>query len=112
MISISEAAVFVFAMGFVILLCRSFPFLFFSTHLNSSGIMKGFLKFVELTVPPVAMTVLAFNVLGGAFRENVQDGILVLAASVFTVLLHLWKRNVLVSILGGTALYMILLRVF
>jgi branched-subunit amino acid transport protein AzlD len=26
------------------------------------------------------------------------------------VLLHIWKRNTLLSILGGTALYMVLIR--
>ena len=70
----------------------------------------AFLNFVEKTVPPAAMTVLAFNVLGGAFREDPRDGFLVLAASVFTALVHLWKRNSLISIFGGTTLYMILIK--
>jgi branched-subunit amino acid transport protein AzlD len=59
-------------------------------------------------VPPAAMTVLAFNAIGTSFKDNPHDGLLVLAASVFTSLLHLWKRNFLVSILGGTILFMIL----
>ena len=104
----TEALGLVFAMGAVIFFCRAFPFLFFS---GRDGTNKGaFFTFVEKIVPPVAMTVLAFNALGGAFRENLQDGLLVLAASVFTVLTHLWKRNALLSIIGGTVLYMILIR--
>ena len=120
--NINEAFIFVIAMGAVILFCRAFPFLFFSrTHFSEdknetgkpgSSRPQAFLVFVEKTVPPVAMTVLAFNALGASFRESPHNGLLVFAASVFTTLLHLWKRNSLLSILGGTVLYMVLIRVF
>jgi len=117
--SLTEALSLVFAMGAVILFCRAFPFLFFAGK-NSGGEgdetasprKKAFFEFVEKTVPPVAMTVLAFNALGASFRANPRDGLLTLAASVFTALIHIWKRNPLVSIFGGTALYMILQRIF
>jgi branched-subunit amino acid transport protein AzlD len=58
------------------------------------------------------MTVLAFNAIGASFLNinNSKDGFLALAASLFTALVHLWKRNTLLSIFGGTALYMILMR--
>ena len=98
----------VFAMGAVIFFCRAFPFLFFARGADNRG---AFFTFVEKTVPPVAMTVLAFNVLGSAFLENLNDGLLVLAASIFTVIMHLWKRNSLFSIIGGTVLYMVLIRI-
>jgi len=117
----SQALLFVFAMGVVILFCRAFPFLFFSgrePRKRSSaeppapaGRKTVFLNYVEKTVPPAAMTVLAFNILGASFRDNPRDGLLVLAASVLTALVHLWKRNSLVSIFSGTALYMILTRI-
>ena len=117
--SITEALGLVFAMGAVILFCRAFPFLFFAGR-NSGGDeneigssrKRAFFEFVEKTVPPVAMTVLAFNALGTSFRGNPRDGLLTLAASVFTALIHIWKRNPLVSIFGGTALYMVLQRLF
>ena len=115
--SAHEALPIVFVMGAVILFCRAFPFLFFrgkningrNAETNADSPRKAaFLKFVEKTVPPVAMTVLAFNALGGAFVRNIEGGILVLAASVFTALVHIWKNNPLASIFGGTAVYMIL----
>ena len=114
--SANEALLIVLAMGVVILFCRVFPFLFFAGKENAaketnSAHKDALLNFVGKTVPPVAMTVLAFNALGGAFRDNPLDGLLVLAASVFTALVHLWKRNSLVSIFGGTILYMILQRI-
>ena len=103
MITNSEAFVLVFAMGAVILVCRIIPFLFLK---RTSSSRLG--TFVEKTVPPAAMTVLVFNTLGSSFRNDSLDGLLTLAAAAFTALVHLWKRNTLVSILGGTAVYMIL----
>ena len=116
--TLKEALVLVLAMGLVIFFCRAFPFLFFGEwrrgknpppEENGRGAMGAFLNFVERIVPPVAMTVLAFNALGGAFMADHRDGLLVLAASVFTALLHLWKKNFLISILGGTILYTLLI---
>ena len=95
----------VLVMGAVVVFCRAFPFLFFFRDGCKEG---AFLGFVERIVPPVAMTVLAFNALGGAFRDGPANGLFALAASVFTAILHLWKGNYLISILGGTILYMII----
>ena len=66
---------------------------------------------MEKTVPPVAMTVLALNSIAVPIKGNLLEGIPILAASALTVLVHLWKRNPLLSIFGGTALYMILERI-
>jgi Predicted branched-chain amino acid permeases (azaleucine resistance) len=114
--SLYEALGFVFAMGAVIFFCRFFPFLFFSGGISrktgeKTSIKESLINFVEKIVPPAAMTVLAFNALGAAFKDNPRDGFLVFAASLFTAFIHLWKRNTLVSIFGGTALYMILIRI-
>jgi len=120
MIDLHKTLLLVFAMGAVILFCRAFPFLFFPGNVsgNASGkkggkssVRDSFINFVEKVVPPAAMTVLAFNALGGAMKDNLREGLPALAASVFTALVHLWKRNSLISIIGGTALYMILIRV-
>jgi branched-subunit amino acid transport protein AzlD len=95
-----------FVMGGVIFFCRVFPFLFFREKASET-----FLALVEKTAPPVAMTVLAFNAISGPIKEDLHTAIPVLAASAFTALVHLWKRNSLISIIGGTALYMVLNRV-
>jgi branched-subunit amino acid transport protein AzlD len=113
-------------MGGVILFCRAFPFIFFR---GGEGKVPGgprreaFLVFVEQIVPPAAMTVLAVNAIAGSFLSpeslaswerlagDFRRGLPCLLASAFTALVHLGKRNALLSILGGTALYMILRRV-
>ncbi|MDR3172373.1 MAG: AzlD domain-containing protein [Treponema sp.] len=109
-LSISEALVTTFIMGGVIFFCRVFPFLFFrdSGDTQVSPRFAPFLAFVEKVVPPVAMTVLAFNALSAPLKDNPQTGIPALVAAVFTALVHLWKRNSLISIFGGTLVYMIL----
>jgi len=115
---ITEAVVYSFIMGTVIFFCRFFPFLLFrvkkseGNSLKDSEREKAFISFVEKTVPPVAMTVLAFNSIAMPFKENYREGIVVLAASILTVIIHLLRRNPLISIFGGTAAYILLERFF
>ena len=109
----TEALILSVVMAVVIFFCRIFPFLFFSNN-NGGGTKDGrktaFLAFVEKTVPPVAMTVLAFNSLAGPIKANINEIIPTLTAAVFTAIVHLWRRNPLLSIFGGTAVYMLLTR--
>ena len=107
---VGEALVLTLIMGAVIFCCRLFPFLFFRNKAAAPS-KTAFLNFVEKTVPPVAMTVLAFNSMAGPVKGNINEAIPVLGAAALTALVHLWKRNPLISIFGGTALYMILDRV-
>ena len=109
--TVSEALGLSAIMAAAIFLCRVFPFLFFrgETELRG-GRVKTFLAFVEKTVPPVAMTVLAFNALAGPVHTNPRELISAIAAAAFTALVHLWRRNPLISIFGGTAVYMALIR--
>ena len=103
----SEALFLILIMGAVIFFCRVFPFLFFRAKKNEAK-DSAFLAFVEKTVPPAAMTVLAFNSITVPFRENPGEGMVVLAASIFTGAVHLLRRNPLISIFGGTAVYILL----
>ncbi|GHV77196.1 hypothetical protein AGMMS49942_20170 [Spirochaetia bacterium] len=106
MVSVPQALLMTLVMGVVIFFCRVFPFIFFQKKTSET-----FLSLVEKTAPPVAMTVLAFNALSGPIRDNVHAGIPTLAAAAFTALTYLWKRNALISVIGGTVVYMVLSRV-
>ena len=123
-VSPTEAFGLVCAMGAVIFFCRAFPFIFFSRERSSqSKGTRAFLDFVERIAPPVAMTVLAFNALGPSLGNlaralvstpvsgEYMSSLAVIIAAVLTALTHIWKRNALISIFGGTAVYMILQRV-
>ncbi|MDR1399225.1 MAG: AzlD domain-containing protein [Treponema sp.] len=122
MLDIKTALLYTVAVGFLVFLCRAFPFLFLPSGKKGSGragvggktvkqkAFDRFLLLVEKTVPLAAMTVLAVNSIAVPVKENPTGGIPVLAASIFTLLVHLWRRNFLISILGGTVLYMVLER--
>jgi branched-subunit amino acid transport protein AzlD len=133
-VSLAAALGLTCAMGLVIFFCRLFPFLFFrekaadtrsggtdETGNNGGGPEPAgrrspsrrdvFLNFVEKLAPPAAMTVLAFNALAGSFTTGFREGLPVLIASALTALIHLWKRNPLFSIFGGTAISIILERI-
>jgi branched-subunit amino acid transport protein AzlD len=96
-------------MGAVIFSCRAFPFIFFRGIKTNDKWGKFFL-FVEKTAPPIAMTVLCFNALAIPVKENFDFALPTLLAAAVTVLLHIWKRNALLSIFSGTALFMLLQR--
>ena len=114
---IGDAVLFTMAMGAAIFFCRAFPFLFFRGKGSGDSLERHngrgapLLAFVEKTVPPVAMTVLAFNSLAGPVKANLGELVPVLAAAAFTAGIHLWKRNPMISIFAGTALYMALMRI-
>ncbi|MCL1929243.1 MAG: AzlD domain-containing protein [Treponema sp.] len=124
MLSTNTALFYIVVLGGVIFLCRLLPFVVFRENgkkeqtgtEKKQNKIKTFLGFVEATVPAVAMTVLAVNALALQSKEVLTSpppnltGIVPLgSAAIVTAVLHLWKRNALVSIFGGTALYMFLM---
>ncbi|MDR0598460.1 MAG: AzlD domain-containing protein [Treponema sp.] len=133
-VSAGTALLYTLVLGLVIFFCRVLPFIIFRDETGGGAGHPGirsFLDFVEALAPPVAMTVLAFNVLaspvrdlagslsleagGRGFAGNLAPflaGLIPLAAgSLFTAAVHLWKRDALISVFGGTALYMALGRI-
>ncbi|MHB9292246.1 branched chain amino acid efflux pump [Hollandina sp. SP2] len=115
MVSIPNALILTVFMGGVIFFCRVLPFLFFRdpSHRQDVPAAPGerfgsVLEFVEQIVPPVAMTVLAFNAISAPFTADLSQGLSGFIAAVFTALVHLWKRNSLFSICGGTMAYMLI----
>jgi len=111
-----EALLLTVIMAAVIFFCRAFPFLFFLG--KKQGLKtEAFIGFIEKVVPPLAMTVLAFNAISGLIYENIKQenfwqGGFALAAAAVTVILHLWRRNILLSIFCGTVVYMVFSRCF
>jgi branched-subunit amino acid transport protein AzlD len=108
MLRIPEAIAYTFAMGAVIFFCRVFPFIFFRGGKTDGTCGNKFLQFVKITAPPIAMAVLCFNAIAAPIKESFPSALHVIPASLLTALLHLWKRNALLSIFSGTALFMLL----
>ena len=89
----------------IVFATRAFPFILFSYKEPPRIVI-----FIEKYIPPMIMAVLVvycFKDVEFASRPWGLPSIIALGA---TALLHLWKRNAMISIFGGTLLYMALSR--
>lgn len=103
MLNVSEAFAAAALMALVIASCRALPFLFFMGRKS-----PPFLAFIETYMPAIAMTVLAVSSYTSIDWTASGIGAASAIAGTAVVVLHVWKRNALLSILGGTLLYMLL----
>jgi branched-subunit amino acid transport protein AzlD len=94
------------AMAAVTLLCRATPFLFFMKKRPPEVV-----DYLQKYIPPMIMTILVLGSYKGVSFAALRDWLPGIIAGLAVAGLHLWRRNTLVSIFGGTALYMILIRV-
>ena len=86
---------------------RAFPFILFSKREP-----PRLLQFIEKYIPPLVMISLVCYCLKDiTFNTGAIGFIPYLCGAILTIILHLWKRNSLLSIFGGTAVYMVLIRV-
>lgn len=86
---------------------RALPFVCF-------GGKKGVPRLVSVlgeTLPPAIMAALVVYCLKSVPFGTFGDGARQLIAAAAVVALHLWKKNTLLSIGVGTALYMLLIRI-
>ncbi|NLJ11105.1 MAG: AzlD domain-containing protein [Treponema sp.] len=125
MIDLVHAILYTLVMALIIFCCRAFPWILQGFNNQISRVKdivlrknrnidnQPWLSFVERLVPPTVMTILAFSsILDGLWPGSAFSSITAITtvlASLVTILLHVWKRNALLSILGGTGLYVLLL---
>ena len=92
-------------MAGVTLLLRVLPFLIFGDRKT-----PAYIEFLGQYLPYAIMGMLVVYCLKGVSLLAAPHGLPELIAVAAVVLLHLWKRNTLLSIGGGTVLYMILVQ--
>lgn len=90
----------------VTLLLRALPFMCFG---GKGGVPKWIASLGGM-LPPAIMAALVVYCLKGVPFGSFADGAYQLIAGAVVVLVHLWKRNTLLSIAVGTAAYMLLIR--
>lgn len=90
----------------VTLLLRALPFACF----GGKGGVPRWVASLGSMLPPAIMAALVVYCLKSVPFGTMGDGARQLAAAAAVVALHLAKRNTLLSIAGGTAVYMILIR--
>ena len=102
-LSLNAAILATVVAALVIFATRLFPFALFSRRQP-----PPLLRFIEKYIAPMIMAILLVYCLKGVDFTAKPYGLPHLAALAVTVASYLWKRNAMVSIFGGTALYMIL----
>ena len=89
------------------ILTRFLPFLVFSSEKKET---PPFVRYLGAALPGAVFSILVVY----SFRQvsilSGSHGIPELIAGAVTVFLHAWKRQMLVSIAGGTAVYMLLVQ--
>ena len=90
--------------GAVTVLLRFLPFIAFGKN------RPDFVMYLGRVLPPAVMAMLAVYCLRGvnllAGNHGLPEGIACLAV----IILHVWKRNTLLSILAGTLIYMFMIQ--
>ena len=86
---------------------RALPFLAFSGQRD----MPQWLEKLSHALPPAIMAVLVVYCLKDVPDEWYPGGACKLLAVAATALVHKWKHNTFLSIILGTAVYMVLIRV-
>lgn len=88
------------------LLTRIVPFLLFKNHKNA------FIEYLGEVLPYAIMAMLVVYCLKSVNLLNGNHGICEIIGVGSVIILHLIKRNTLLSIFGGTLVYMLCVQVF
>ena len=103
----THAAIVIAIASVVTMLIRSLPFLVFGGNKKRPAVID----YLADVLPYAIMGMLVFYCLKSVSLVTAPHGPPELIACVAVVLLHLWKRNTLLSIIAGPAVYMVLVQV-
>jgi branched-subunit amino acid transport protein AzlD len=106
-LSCFQAVIAAFVSAAVIFATRAFPFALFSRREP-----PVILRFIEKNIPPLVMAILLVYCLKSVRFTQSPFGVPELAALAVTAAAHLWKGNPMLSIFGGTAVFMLLCRLW
>ena len=101
----AHAAILVLAMAATTWLLRFLPFIVFRRR------VPKYILYLGRVLPAAIIGMLVVYCLRDVNLAAAPHGVPELAAAAVTVALQCWRRNALVSILGGTAAYMALVQV-
>lgn len=106
MLSNTSMLLYVLITAAAVILTRSFTFLLFPAGKQTPGVIL----FLGKALPCALMALLIVYCLKNTAPFLYPYGLPEAIAIAGVILLHLWKKNNLLSITGGTALYMILVQ--
>lgn len=100
------AAVLIAVVSLVTIALRFLPFVIFGNNKET----PAFVTYLGKVLPYAIMAMLVVYCLKGVSFVQAPHGIPEAIAVAAVVILHLWKRNTLLSIVGGTVCYMMLIQ--
>ena len=106
MLTTGQAAALIAVMALVTLLTRALPFLLFDRGEHPPKVIL----YLGRVLPAATMGLLVVYCLKGVSWTSAPHGLPELLAIAAVTVLHKWKNNVLLSIAGGTVLYMLLVQ--
>ena len=98
------SAVLVAVMAAVTILLRFLPFFVFSKE------MPAYIAYLGKVLPPAIIGMLVIYCLSATDLTAAPFGVPELLASLTVVLMQIWKRNSVLSILAGTVVYMVIIQ--
>lgn len=88
--------------AFITFFTRVLPFIF-----SKSKKLSVLIPYLEDNIPPMIMLLLVLYCLKDINWTKMPYGLPETISIIIVVLLHLWKRNILLSIIGGTSCYIL-----
>lgn len=98
-----QTIIMIFSVALGAMLTRFLPFILFPDNREA----PKFITYLGKVLPAAMMGLLVVYCLRNVSFGNKPHGIPELLSIAFIVILHKWKNNVLISIGGGTVIYMI-----
>ena len=104
-ISVTESILIIAVCTICTFIERAFPFLIFR-----GKEVPEIVRYLGRVLPMAIMATLVMYCLKGISFASAAGFVPMLLASAATALLHLWRGNTMLSIFGGTILYMVLIQ--
>lgn len=104
--TVSQQIIIVAVVAAGTILTRFLPFLLFPAGRST----PGYIKYLGKVLPPAAFGLLVVYCLRNISFFQGSRGVPELVSIAAVILLHLWKRQMLLSVAGGTLLYMVLVQ--
>ena len=89
----------------VTLFTRALPFIFFRSKRNVAPAVS----FIAKTLPVAVITILIIYSVSDISFSSINGWVKEVLGILFVIIIHLLKRNTLLSVLGGTLFYMFLI---
>lgn len=105
-ISVGRSLIIIFAVAATIFMTRLIPFLFFPKGKDIPPVIQ----YLGRVLPPAVIGMLVIYCLKAVNFAAVSNWMPELIAVSVVIVLHMWKRNNLLSIGAGTVLYMFLVQ--